>query len=152
MNAVPILAGGQGHTGNGKILIQLVKGGAASAPSGTDHAGPHLHGQILVAAIEQAVQEGNQGAVGGGIVNRAGYDHTVCQRKQLGRLVHAIVKDAFPQFSALITGDTPPDVLHAHIQLGVAHTVFIKNLLHFPQGNLGIAALSGASVENQNLH
>ena len=46
MNAVPILTGYYRHTGNRKILVQLIKCRRASATPCHDHTGTNLHGLI----------------------------------------------------------------------------------------------------------
>ena len=53
MNAVPVLAGGNGHTTDGEILVELVKGGGTSTPAGYGYAGADLHGLTETRTVEQ---------------------------------------------------------------------------------------------------
>lgn len=66
-----------GMPGNGKVLVQLVVGGRDAAPAGHGHSGAHLHGLVKGGAVKQPVDKGDKGAVGRGVIHRAGDDQAV---------------------------------------------------------------------------
>ena len=60
---VPVLAGGDGHAGNGEILVQHIEGRCIAAAAAGNHRRAHFHGLIYARRAEkQPVQEGNRAA------------------------------------------------------------------------------------------
>lgn len=55
VDAVPVLAGSDRHTGNGEIFVQFIVGCSQSAPSGGGNCRSDLHGLIKAAAVKQTV-------------------------------------------------------------------------------------------------
>ena len=59
VDAVPILAGGDGHAGYGEEFVQLVKGGLQPAPAGRDNRRAYFHGLGEGRTVKQPCEEGD---------------------------------------------------------------------------------------------
>src|SRR5699024_9637561 len=109
VDTVPVLAGGHRHTADGKILVQLIKGGRQPASSGGHHTGSHFHGLIKGGAEKQPVQERNQSAVGRCVINGTSDHQPITGFKFRSNLIDAVVKHAFPFGGTCPASDTSPD-------------------------------------------
>ena len=58
VDAVPVLTAGDGHTADGEILVQLVKGRGKTASARGGDRRTHLHGHIKGRGIEKTVEQG----------------------------------------------------------------------------------------------
>ena len=152
MDAVPILAGGDGHIADGEILIQLVKGGRAATPAGADHTGPHLHGLVEGGAVKQAVQNGNEGGIGGGIVHGTGHHQAVRRLKFGGQDIDGIVENAAAQLPAATTGNAAANGLLTHLNGFGLDAQVGEGTLQLPKGQGGVALGPGAAVDHQDFH
>ena len=140
------MAGGDGHVGDGEKLVQLVKGGRAAAPAGAHHAGPNLHGLFKLGAVEQPVQHGDEGGVGGGIVHGACHHQAVGLFKLGGQLVDHVVKDTPARLGAPVTGDAAPHGQMAHLDDFGLHPLGLKHPDHLVQGDGGVPVGPGTAV------
>ena len=152
VNGVPILAGGNGHIGNGEVLIELIKGRRAAATPGAHHGRAHLHGLVKVCAVEKSVKQRDQGGVCRGIVNRTCHHKAVCLFKFFGDFIDRVIKDAFTRSVAVMTRDTAADILMADLHRFRLYALFDKYFLHLAYGNGSVAFRPGTAVDNQNLH
>ena len=66
-------------------------------------------------AEEQPVQTGDEGGIGGTVIDRAGDDQTVCRFKLGGNFVYGILEHAFSVFPAITAGYAAPDGLFADL-------------------------------------
>ena len=102
-----------------------------------------------MAAVKKPGQAGHQRGIGAGVVDGAGH-HQAVRRLQLGRqLVYDVIKDAPAGLGASAAGNAPPDIPRAHLHRFHLHAFLPEDLLH---RHSGIAAHTGAAVQDQNLH
>ena len=148
MYLVPIGGGGDGHTGNGKVFVDVVKGRGAARPAAGNHRRAHLHALIEGRGVKQPVGAGQQGAVGVGVVYRAAQHEAVRRLEFGGDLVHRVQKHAVAHSAASAAGNAAADILIAHgIHLGL-YALGGKHRLHFGKG-AGHAPLGiGAAVDH----
>ena len=103
-------------------------------------------------AVEQPVQEGDQGAVGRCVVHGRS-DHQAVAGLELGsHCVDGVVKDALALFGAGAAGDAAPDGLVANLNGFHLDALLGENLFHLLQGNGGIAPHPGTAVDHKNFH
>ena len=152
MDAVPVAAGGHRHPGDGEVLVQLVEGGRQAAPAGHHHTGAHLHGLVEVGAVEQPVQEGDEGAVGRGVVDRRGDHKPVGDLELGGGLVDRVVKDAAAEVGAAVAGDAAPDGLRTDLDGFGLDALLGEHLFHFRERKARVASHTGAAVDHQDFH
>ena len=112
VNAVPVLAGRDGHTADGEVLIELVKRCRATAAARDRYRRADLHALVKAGAVKQTVKQGNQRAVGRGVIHGAGDDHAVARLEFLRELAYDIVRDAVPDLAA---GGTARAALNRHL-------------------------------------
>ena len=105
MDAVPVLAGGYGHSRDREKFVQFVKRGREAAPPGNSGGGAYLHRLIKGCAEKEPGQEGHQRGVGGGVVDGTAHHQAVSGLKLRRDLVDGVVKDALALFCALAAGD-----------------------------------------------
>src|SRR5699024_8652418 len=67
---VPVLAGCHGHSGDGKVFVQLIERSSVSASAAAYNGSAHFHGLLRRTAVKQAVDKGNQRSVGGSKIDR----------------------------------------------------------------------------------
>ena len=152
VDTVPVMAGRDGHSADGEILVQLVKGGRAAAPAGNHHGRADLHPLVKAGAVEQPIQKRHQRGVGRGIIDRAGGNQTVSFPKRFRRLVDRVVKDAFAGLPAASAGDAATDGLIAHVENFGFDVLGGEDFRHLGKGIGRISVCFGASVEQQYLH
>lgn len=152
MNAVPVLAGGHRHSGDGEELVQLVEGRGQPAPPGDGDGGADLHRLVKGRAEKKPGQKGHQRSVGGGVVDRAAYYKTVASLELRGNFIDGVVKDAPALFRALAAGDTASDGFVSHLDNLGFDTLGFENRFHLPQSQGGIPVRPGTAVNHQNLH
>ena len=148
VDAVPVLAGGDGHAGDAEELVQLAVGSGEPAPAGGGHGGSHLHGLVEVGAVKEPGQKSHQGGVGRGVVHRGAHYQAVTGLELGGGLVYQVVKNAFASLHALVAADTAPDVLLAHVDGLHLDALLDKNLLHLVKGDGGVSVGLGAAVDH----
>lgn len=105
MDAVPVLAGGYGHSRDREKFVQFVKRGREAAPPGNSGGGAYLHRLVKGRAEKEPGQEGRQRGVGGSEVDGAAYCQTVTSLELRGNFIDGVVKDALALFCALAAGD-----------------------------------------------
>ena len=101
--------------------------------------------------VKEPGEEGNQGCVGGGIVNRAADDKPVAGFKLDGGVIDSIVKHALARLCTAAAGDAAAYGLITDVQQFGFDALAGKNLFHFVQGNRSVAVCAGASVNHQYL-
>lgn len=107
---VPVLAAGDGHAGDGEVLVQHVEAGGVAAAAAGHHRRAHLHGQVPdTGAVKQPVHKGDGVSGGGGIVYRRADDQRVCLQQLGRRLVHRVVVHALSQLAAGAAAGTAAD-------------------------------------------
>ena len=105
MDAVPILAGRDRHSGYGEVFVQLVKRRRAAAAAPAHHACADFHRFVEARAVKQPVQAGDERCV------RACKIHGACKHKSVGSFeffgqsVHRVVEYALVVFDAIAAGN-----------------------------------------------
>ena len=147
MDAVPVLAGCNRHSGNGKIFVQLIKCRRTSATSCTGNACSHFHRFIKMTAVEQSVKTGDQSCICRRIVHRTCDYKTICCLKFGCHLIHHIIKNTFAFFAAGTTGNTATDCLVSDYNIFYFYTIFFENIFHLAKCNGCVAICYRASVK-----
>ena len=146
------MAGRDGHSADGEILVQLVKCSGAAAPAGDHHGRADLHPLVKAGAVEQPIQKRHQRSICGSIIDRAGGHQTISFPKRFRRLIDRVVKDALAGFPAASAGDAAPDGLVAHVENFGFDALGGEDFRHLGKGIGRISVCFGASVEQQYLH
>ncbi len=152
VDAVPILAGGYRHPGDGKEFIQLVEGCGQSSSSGRYDSGADFHGFVKRCAVKQPGQESDQRCVGGGVVDRTSDHQSVARLEFWGDLIDSVIEDALAKLRAFAAADSATDDLAADLDGFRFDALCCKNFLHFVQCNRSIAVGPGTSVDHQDFH
>lgn len=123
-----------------------------AAPAGHHHTGPHLHALVKGRAVKQAVQKGDQRAVGRGVIDRACHHQSIRLPQLGGCLIDQVIKGALSRFAAGVAGDAPADILRPQGNLFHLNPLLLEHLLHLCQGQAGVAIPPGTAVDHQDLH
>ena len=111
VDAVPVLAGGDGHAGDGEELVQLVKGRGAASASCNGDGSADLHRFVKAGAVKQAVKKRDKRTVGRSIIYRTAYYKPITLLKFRSYLVYNIINSAFTVFISISAGNTASDIL-----------------------------------------
>ena len=131
MHAVPVLAGGNRHAGNGEILVKFIKGGGKPAAPCHSNRCADLHRLVKGRAEEEAVQKCYQRSVGRSIVNGRADHETVAGFKHRCSFINRVLKNAFSGFAARIAGNAASYSLIANVEAMRFNALFFKNLFPF---------------------
>src|SRR5699024_1643618 len=107
---VPVGGADNGHLGDGEVLVEHVEAGDGARPAGHGHGGGRLVGQLALVAVEQPVQEGDDRAVGRGVVHGAADYEPVGGAHLLREGVNAVVYHAAAEFGTCPAGPAAGDV------------------------------------------
>ena len=146
MNAVPILAGCDGHIGNGEVFIQFIKGCRASTSSGTYQTCSHFHGLVKMCAAKQSVQACDQRGICRRIIHRRCHNQSVCCLKFRCKLIYHIIKHTSALLRTCSAGDTPANTLIPDLNDLHLRTFLFKYFFHLAKCNGCITIHPGTSV------
>ena len=150
---VPVGAGGNRHLGNGEVLVQHIHGSGGAAAAGADNGSADLHALVdLAGGVEQTVQEGQQRAVGGGIVHRAAHHHAVSCIQLFGGFVDDIIDDTVADLVAGAAALAAADQQVADVDHFGFDALLGEDLSHLLQRKSSVALFLGAAVDQKNFH
>ena len=155
MHHGPILAGSDGHAGDGEVLIELIDGGGGAGTASTDNGGSGLAAHDGGTGIEHPVHQGSDGATGRGVMHRRAEDEAVALRSKIERTVDKVIaKDAAggAGLEAGVAAGTAADGLGAELEQFGFNALFVKNLFDFAKGGLGAAVRMRAAINQKNFH
>ena len=131
VNTVPVLTGCQRHTAYGEILIELVKGGRATAPSCNRYRSADLHSLVRGGAVEKSVEQSNERCIGTRVINGRCNHQAVALVKQGMDGIDDIVNNA--TLVTVVTGCTSKTAANTRLtdlNYVSVYLVFIKYLSH----------------------
>jgi hypothetical protein len=103
-------------------------------------------------AVKQAVQNGNEGGIGGGIVHGTGHHQAVRRLKFGGQDIDGVIENAAAQLSAATTGNAAANGLLTHLNGFGLDAQVGEGTLQLPKGQGGVALGPGAAVDHQDFH
>lgn len=151
VNHIPVLAGYDGHLGDCKIFVQLIKSCSVAASPAAHDGCAYFHTFVCSCTVKQTVHKRYQSSVGRGEVYGRADDDSVAVAEFWSDLVHQIIENAFSGSLTFAAADAPADRPVSDMDDFRVNAFLIQSSGNLVQRGVGTSVFVGTSVDQENL-
>lgn len=149
---VPVCGGDDGHLVDGEILEDDIEGCCGTCAACGRDAGGGFSDEFCGSRVEEAIEESQDSAVGGSVVNGGSDDDGIGSIEFLGDFCNDVVgKDTVSDFAALAAGGATANVVANPDDFGI-NAVSFECSGDFFESSICAAVLACAAVDEQYFH